>query len=151
MIGKTSLFAVVSALAFTSSVSAFATTGCYPAGAITAITTGLLTITTTGITTPQACAVSSPSSTPASALLREQGDLTVQDRSEAVNRAYAYFNGNTNICYSTNLQPLLGATTDSVSTLIGGVGETICNDGDLQVRTAGPHWVLYFRVHLTVC
>lgn len=111
MPGKTSLFTIVSVLALAlPSVNAFATVGCYPAGAVTSITTGLLTVTTTGITTPQACA----------------------DRTEEVNRLYAYFDGNTDTCYSTNLQPLLSATTDSVSTIIGGVGETICNPGDLQ-------------------
>lgn len=53
-----SLISLVSLLAVAlPSVNAFATTGCYPAGALTAITTGLLTITTTGITTPSACAV----------------------------------------------------------------------------------------------
>lgn len=50
-----------------------------------------------------------------------------------VNRAYAYFDGNTDTCYSTNLQPLLSSTTDSVSTIVGGVGDTVCTPGDLQV------------------
>jgi hypothetical protein len=49
-----------------------------------------------------------------------------------VNRNYAYFNGNTNVCYSTNLQPGLGATTDSVSTILGGVTTSVCTAGDLQ-------------------
>jgi hypothetical protein len=54
-----SLMTLVSLLALAlPSVNAFATTGCYPAGALTAILSGLLTITTTGITTPQACSVS---------------------------------------------------------------------------------------------
>jgi hypothetical protein len=65
MFARSTLVSVVSLLAVAlPAVDAYATTGCYPAGALTAITTGLLTITTTGITTPQACAVSVSSRQP---------------------------------------------------------------------------------------
>jgi hypothetical protein len=62
--------------------------------------------------------------------------LSFQDRTIEVNRNYAYYNGNTDFCYSTDVQPLLAATVGSVSTIIGGVGPEVCASGNLQVCLA---------------
>lgn len=130
MHGEISLLGLVSLFAFAlPAVNAFATTGCYPAGAVTDILSSALTLVTTGVTTPSACAVSKASKP-------EPGfSADHQTTCAGGNRDYGYFNGNINTCYCTDLLPLLGGTTNTVGTIVGGVGPSVCAAGDLQVCT----------------
>jgi len=111
MYGKTSFFGLASLLAVAlPSVNAFATTGCYPAGALTTVLNSVLTIPNTGVLSPSLCATTCA----------------------GLSKNFGYYDGNLDTCYCTDVTPLLSTVVSTVGTIVGGNGETVCQAGNLE-------------------